>query len=489
MKLLSKITSSLKIKNSQVLHEKKAPASAHSFPKNDTKIEPPKEVKNTVPSKKQEVVAAVPKSKTIFVTIGIDFGTSFTKVCFSEGKSFHFVLFNGSKYKPSIIYYDHGNDRLYFVRPSNIDTEEILYFKYSIIEESLPKGRRLSKSGVSIKPEILCGVFYLACLINESKKYIGNYFLNIMKNINIEWSITMGVPIDNYESGNKNLYDKILHIANSLSNDFEKYSVDLPYIDKYYKEHEVMKIPKYGESRINTLPELYAESLAFLQNRNVANGVYALMDVGGGTVDLAVMLKENQNEFSIVSKDIRPLGIEIVSNGISACPKYVHEIKHDLKTNNQLSNLQYISIQKERTYKEKLRRCFAELVMDLKYKSGATNEAIRKQNGKLPVLICGGGTNHKWYEDGVLQNRENLKRILVEELKLEILPVEKLLPSNISVNHRLLIAQTLSQPIEYIPELHGFPWHFLPTKINPNNNTLETKDLDDIAKEIYGELL
>jgi hypothetical protein len=484
MKLLSKITSSLKIKNSQALHEKKAPASAHSFPKNDAKIEPPKEVENIVPPKKQEVVAAASKSKTIFVTIGIDFGTSFTKVCFSEGKSFHFVLFNGSEYKPSIIYYDHGNNRLYFARHSNIDTEEILYFKYSIIEESPPKGGRLSKSGASIKPEILCGVFYLACLINESKKYIINHFFNIMKNINIEWSITMGVPIDNYESNNKNLYDKILHIANSLSNDFEKYSVDLPYIDTYYKEHEAMKIPKYGESQINTLPELYAESLAFLQNRNVANGVYALMDVGGGTVDLAVMLKENQNEFSIISKAIRPLGIEIVANGISARPKYVHKIKHDLKTNKQLSNLQYISIQKERAYKEELRRCFAELVMDLKDK----NEAIRKQNGKLPVLICGGGANHKWYEDGVLQNRENLKRILVEELKLEILPVERLLPSNISVNHRLLIAQSLSQPIEYIPELYGFPWHFLPTNpTNPNNNT--RKDLNDIAKEKYGEPL
>jgi hypothetical protein len=430
------------------------------------------------------------RKKPISVTIGIDFGTSFTKVCFSEGKSFDFVLFNGSEYKPSIIYYDHGNNRLYSARPSNIDTEEILYFKYSIIEESLPKGKMLSKAYTTTKPEILCGVFYLASLINESKKYIQNHFSNIMKHINIEWSITMGVPIDNYESDHKNLYDKILHIANSLSNDIGEYSVGLSYIDTYYREHETISIPKYGTSPINTLPELYAELLAFLQNRNVLNSVYALMDVGGGTVDLAVMFKEEKEIYSIVAKSIKPFGIEIVSNNMINNARDIEQIRKALKNKYKLSAALDINIDKEHEYKEKLRIAFAELVIEVKKKN--TRSYLERNNGILQVIICGGGADHKWYEDIVNQNRTYLRPILPGRgLELKIIPTEKLLPESLHINHRLLISYILSQPIEYIPQVDGFPWHFAELKNTVTNVNVFDRyySLQDRMRELYGETL
>jgi hypothetical protein len=434
---------------------------------------------------------ASPEKKNFVINIGIDFGTSFSKVCFSTGKIFNFVKFNGCEYKDSVVYFDYNNNTLFYNKPdSGNNIEEIRYFKYSMIDESLPKGVNLSKLNIKT-PEVLCSIFFIACLINESKDYIRQYFSNILNKSTIEWSITMGVPIDNYDDKNKALYDKILHIAYnlSISNGLSEYSINLSSLDKYYKDNANNDIPKYGESPINTLPELYAESLAFLQNRNVPKGVYALMDVGGGTVDFAIMWKEDNSalKFSMVSKDIKPLGIEIVSNNI-VNNNDTESIRKYMKECSTLKELPYIIQGKEKEFKENLRRTFAKLVMCLKG-SKETESAIRERNGKLPVFICGGGANHKWYEDGILKNRENLRPVLREGLKLEIRPVETLLPRALNINHRLLISYILSQRVEDIHALIGFPWDF-----EGRNDNAITPDAFDRAwaqeekmKEIYGE--
>ena len=115
--------------------------------------------------------------------------------------------------------------------------------------------------------------------------------------------------------------------------------------------------------------------------------------------------------------------------------------------------------------------------MILKKKDVRSNaEHILYQNNRtLPVIICGGGANHKWYEDRILQTREQLKRIISDErgLKLNIEPVNKLLPGSI-INHRLLIAYILAQPVENIPSLAGYPWHF--QEINPTSVTEDAYD-------------
>jgi hypothetical protein len=439
-------------------------------------------------------VPTEPIKKTIPVNVGIDFGTSFTKVCFSESQNTHnFVKFNGSEFKPSIIYYDFANKSFYYNKPNIKNIETIEYFKYSMIGDSLPRSRYLLNEKLSYKPEILCSLFFLACLIKEIEEYITGYFIEKMIKVNIDWSFIMGVPIENYENKNKFLYDKILNIAYKLSNQLTKYSAPLNFLADYYDQYRNKNFPLFGQSNINTLPELYAESLAFLKDRNVDRGVYALMDIGGGTVDMAILYKKSPSVFNVTSKDIQPLGIEIVSKNISKDNSDVALVKKNLRDNDNLSDLPYISRETESKLKEDLRISFAKLVMDSKKKEirdDKTNKHIfRLHNGKLPVVICGGGANHKWYEDGVNRNLSNLRPVLAEGLKLDIWPVEKLFSGIQHINHRLLIAYALSGRIgDEITELQGYPWHF------PLNTPVESKrhmdiydDLQETQKEIYGE--
>jgi hypothetical protein len=404
--------------------------------------------------------------KSINVNIGIDFGTSYTKVGFSDSKdSFEFVKFEKDEYRPSIIYFDFKRKKIYYKEPPKVDNiEKIEYFKYSMIDDSLPKSDNLSSLKLNVKPpEIICSLFFLVCVINESKEYIYNHYKRKSTNINIEgWSITMGVPIDNYEDKNHQLYERLLNIANKMSNSYKNDSISIIDLNNYYQENKNIPIPRFRESNINTLPELYAESLAFLQSPNVMAGVYALVYIGGGTVDLAIMFKEiikkDIDKFSIVSKNIEPLGVEFVVYHIVCDKKDNKHAKNELEEKKDILDNRYFSIEKE--YKEKFKKVFATIVDDLRRKNVRVDfKHVIENNRTLPIIICGGGANYKWYKDGISKTSEQLKPISKDGVKFKFLSVEELLPENIN-NHRLLIAHTLAQRIEDIPDLDGFPWYF-----------------------------
>jgi hypothetical protein len=217
------------------------------------------------------------------------------------------------------------------------------------------------------------------------------------------------------------------------------------------------------------------------------------MDVGGGTVDMAILYKESPADFSVTSKDIRPLGIEIVSRSLSRNDSNIDRVKENLRDKKRLSDLPYILTERESELKEHLKSCFAALVMDSKkkdiYDIKEKKHILRLHHGELPVIICGGGAKHKWYEDAVEQKSGDLRPVLAEGLKLKILPVEKLFSANFHLNHRLLIAYALSGRIgNEIPELQGYPWHFVS---NASTRTRSDEDrhyeLSNRRRELYGD--
>jgi len=429
--------------------------------------------------------------KNIDINIGLDFGTSFSKVCFAERKTFNFVKFEKDEFKSSVVYFDKKTLILYYNKPKECyNIEEIKYFKYSMIDEDLPKSKNLGNLKYDVKPEILCSIFFLACLIKESKDYTFKYYNKVIGDIEINWYITMGVPIDNYDNKNHKLYDRLLILADKLNSVLKEDSISFEELYKYYLDNENIKIPEFKESKLNTVPELYAESLSFLQNNNVMEGIYLLVDIGGGTVDMAIMFKEAHNKFSIVSKDIKPLGIEIVTNNIITDISKNELVKLYLKNNYNLSSYTYILEEKEKYYKNSFNTAYATIIAKGLKENGIwkndIEQALIKKKGVIEIYICGGGAKHKWYEDGIWQKNIDLYKLLAIGLKLEIKPVEKLLPKEI--NHRLLIAYTLAQPVENIPDLLGFPWHFHTEKIEESVVVTQVKEKPDVF-QIYGEYL
>ena len=430
-----------------------------------------------------------PARRSLAANLGIDFGTCFSKVCFSVGKDSNFVKFPVDEYKESVLFYDYESKILFYSRPDKNDNIGVIrYFKYSVFFDDLPKSSFLNALDYDIKPEVLCCIFFLACLIRESREYVDKHFSKTIVDVKVE-DITLGVPIDNYEDNNRNIYDKILHLACKLSNTLSSNFISVNTLYEFFNENKNIEIPKFGGSRINTLPELYAESLVLLKNENTPNGVYAIVDIGGGTVDMAIIFKGSENNHYMISKIIKPLGIETVANHITATGIHMEKVKRNLMKN-KFPDLSFINMEKRDEIHEKLRGAFASIVIDAK---NNYREAIKEtSNGFINVLLCGGGAFYKWYEVGIINNNETMLKNQLSDggLKLKKENTDKLLSGIDIKSHRLIIAYVLSQPEgKYISQLNGFPWQF-----GEENKLSEHTDSHDRfyegverQKDIFGE--
>lgn len=232
------------------------------------------------------------------IFIGIDFGTSYTKVSYSYAPSQtpHIETIEWDNkpepfFKQTVLYIQNG--RLYFYKPTGT-YKEVKYFKYSIIENRLRNNSEPTKNNF----EEMCCVYYLAQIISRTLTKIKNK-LHISNMDEIKISINMGVPLENFykeeNKNNKGKYQDILEDAVLLAGGCKVKAILPPNqvlisnLDSVYTEMQTKKaILNWA---VNVYPELAAELLLYHQSKFVADGVYAIIDIGGGTVDMALFQK------------------------------------------------------------------------------------------------------------------------------------------------------------------------------------------------------
>jgi len=438
------------------------------------------------------------KPRKLSINIGIDFGTCYSKVCFEDEtrkKSYVKFYIDQPQYKISEVYYDYANKIFHYQKPKDERSmETIKYFKYSMIDKSLLLSNQISASFTKTVPEILCSVFFIACLLKESKEYIEKHFKEYGI-LQFDWNITMGVPVDNYSIEIKPLYDLILQTALKLSEELNKYSISMGALDNFCLKNFGNAVPGFKKSQNNTLSELYAECIAFLEDINVLEGLYAIVDIGGATVDMAVISKTSDEDsqsnktkykYGIIAKSIIPLGIEILMYKIAKNMDSYSDIKKLLE-NDGFKNtaIEYNKIEEEKLARE-MREAFARLAKEAKDKR-LSREALIKQEGKLRVVLCGGGAEYKWYRSCISSVREQILRTLEGVgYKLVFESVDNLKRYYKIIDHRLIISSGLAQDIQRIPDLDGFPWDYPEIKYNERN---QNEFLENIMKGKYGKNL
>ena len=443
------------------------------------------------------------KQKKLSINMGIDFGTCYSKVCFEESHKKLFVKYysNESVYKHSKVYYDYVNKIFYYQKPEYLNSiETIKYFKYSMIDKSLPRSIKIPVSNPKTTYEILCGIFFIACLIKHSKKYIEKHYKRHGV-LQFEWNITIGVPIDNYSNEFRALYDMILQGAIKLSEKLNKYSISMDILDNFCQENLKNTIPSFKASPNNTLSELYAESLSFLQDDNVLEGLYTIVDIGGATVDMAVIhkaleknimlsmdnnTKQKKYKYCIFAKSIQPLGIEILKHKIAKNTDSYSSIRKLLLVNGfKNTDIDY-NKSEEKKFVSKMQEAFARLAKEVRDKRIA-REALINQKGKLRVILCGGGARYKWYKDCISSTWDRILNTLEDVgFRLEFISIENLKRYYNNIDHRLIISSGLAQDIQSIPDLDGFPWDYSGITYSEIN---QNEFLEETMKEKYGKNL
>ena len=398
------------------------------------------------------------------IHIGLDFGTSYTKACwyFFDKDQRYIVNWNPDwNFKdccllPSIVWLDDHNNLSMTKLPSS-NQSAIKFFKMAIAKESiggiiLPRGIR-----THIDPYYLYTSFYISrCLW-----WIEQAALNSEKKLSqseIIWSGNIGIPISYLESEKRKVFDEIIaascYMLQKNISDVEP----LERLDALYQE----SLNAVAPQRFSSVPELYAEALGLFSDYHTPEGYYTFFDVGGGTVDGAVMeftRNEGSPQVNFLTSSVKLLGMEYIS----------------IYSNNQ---------EKMQELKNEIITQTSELIMKAKNKV----LPIWKREGTLPILMCGGGHSSKWHIKAIRSTYWNRQHYNcgIPEYDIQDLQVNHIEANGLPAadKHRFLIAIGLSVPEGMGPLIVGFP------KNNPES-TVEIRkkeiDYDDIQRELYGD--
>lgn len=412
---------------------------------------------------------SAPRSNAIDVYVGVDFGTTFSKVSFQigakDGTTKYSIRFahRGTETDcclPSVLGYDKKRRALVFTQePEQRGLERVCYFKYSMIEEGVPREvEDLSGSGkarTSNDPQRLCSAFYLAHLLKQVKACVRERMPMVAQSDEVRWYVNMGVPVSDFNAKPKPIYDEALNVAWKLVENGEiDDEMALSDMDRLYTRwmgHSTWS------ARLNTVPELYAEIIMFLQDKTVDSGFYSVIDIGGGTVDIAVFLKRI-DQFKKAPPDIFCVAQTV-------CP-WGYEM--------------YRRVSSDANADKELRVAYAECLEKAKTEHPLEMIKVFDKGGVLIHFYMGGARAVSSYHEIVSVTDEAYKNAwlkypgAVEMDMMEFMRDKARL--DVKNNPRLVISQMLAQPFEMMPELAGMPWHFKAAGIRDHLSLAEKQE-------------
>jgi len=239
------------------------------------------------------------------IYIGIDFGTSFTKAAVGLMDKIYPVEWSGL---------------------SNFDQKYLLPSEYCILsDESIFIGQHPKvnysnfKSDLKlpfinnknlIPDDIEYASIFLALIIRYIRGWTYHNYLNLLQKKNIRWHLNLGAPSNGLEGPSlRNIY---LNLA--------KYSWDKSNIESTH----AVKNCNYNNHRecldlisVEVFPEFVAQMAGYLQSSQRVSGLHALIDVGGGTLDVVTYIvhqdQEREDVFPFLVPEVKPFGTQILN--------------------------------------------------------------------------------------------------------------------------------------------------------------------------------
>lgn len=245
------------------------------------------------------------KTHTI-IYLGIDFGTTFTKLSYLiDQNNRDCIKLSGKYFIPSVIY---SNGKCFSMKKKSAYYVPLKYFKFNMMPQDdnkriIDPDTKLIANKLSIPIQelsLLSSVFYLVNIIQECSNKVGNGF----------FSINLGVP---YPPDRKDirLFETVLFVAASIVRENRTSEIeDVSILSTLYEEYrEKLGDGKIEDYLLTTTPEIVAEADYLLSRQTYSLGDYMIIDVGGGTTDFAY-IRKNQNGYDAIYYDVEPLGYE-----------------------------------------------------------------------------------------------------------------------------------------------------------------------------------
>lgn len=418
---------------------------------------------------------------TVIIKIGIDYGTAYTKIAYTNSRDRNgrlekvkFVKFpDGDLFHSSIVYLEKKSKKLYAP-----DFDQILkkYKPIKYLKMKILKDNDMLSETFSIQCSFV--IFYLYKVLKYAKEYIlKNEDGIITDNDQIIWLGNICVPVEYYSSKSTNLLTKLFTLAwesldKNIDNDFSD----------FYASFIFAMQRDFNSSNFIAYPEIAAGIQSLVSSRETRPGVYIYLDIGGGTLDIAgfrVSDNEGSKNVGFYMGAVRSYGIDwLIHNVIMKSNISEKAIRINLLTGNILS--------KENSLLpfDKIQTMLAEIIVKSKQKD--RQDWMKMFNPPmLPILLGGGGADFKWYKDIICKTyyARNHRNCNIPEYN-----ISKVCQLNIQDNlkkysHRLTVAYGLA--IQSQKDIIGFPDDYEIAKKEDKIIELN-EELIDKNREKYG---
>ena len=442
-------------------------------------------------SRKPKKANLKPKREKISLHLGIDFGTSFTKVCYRDLNSEESVFIHFDEWEngfiPSLVYYTPSDDKIHFHKPSSNEVIEVPYLKMMLAGMEKPPKK------MTFDHVIACSVRFLAEVIRMSKKNALKQSPDRFRNLSESWTgISLGVPVQYLETETEDLFRKILFVADLMADTGKKLPSEINDILDLYQKYkdEAEKV----RNKLYVYPEIIAAVYSFILSREARSGCYTYFDVGGGTLDGILFGYRNLNGSRLVEVfegRVKPLGVEKISyrllreaNDLSNFRKIraalYEEGKYDLEVKIPMYN--NIIMNDIQTH-------VAEVIFPMKKK---VSPVLIQDSDRLPLFIGGGGAASPWFQNTIEQTYESRNHMSCglppyEKRGMDF-PVDFILDKTAKCWDfcRYAIAYGLSFPPDEELKIEGLPKDARDIETAEQTESLNEK-CDSIAFDLYGE--
>jgi hypothetical protein len=273
-------------------------------------------------STRSDASRSAPSAAPVLINLGIDFGTSFTKVCFrDEGQEQSGIVRFGHNHEtaiiPSIVYVAADGTLLMGHHAATSEgLRPIRYLKMRLADLLPVADARASEAALEAEDGLTAkalSAWYLVNVIREAKYYLALHQEERLRGREVLWSANLGVPVEHYDSPALVEFEETLRVAWAWS----RSGAVLTSLPEVVSAYRAARDDAAGDANFHAIPEIAAAVQSFVSMREASPGFYLFFDIGGGTVDGVAFKFANEDggkRVDFYSGRVAPLGLAVLAN-------------------------------------------------------------------------------------------------------------------------------------------------------------------------------
>lgn len=337
------------------------------------------------------------------VRLGIDFGTAFTKVAIRVAGQVYFLDWDGLS----------SGDTRYL-----LGGEVTEFADGSAVVGRAPNAKRVATYlklpfvGMELPPshiDLAQATVFVAWTMRYARAWLYKHHPQVIRGPKLVWEANLGAPTGSVRQGDRLLeqYQRIGLAAWKLS---QEPTISLALATKILATTQSAEFCD-GLDRLDVVPEFMAQVAGYIKSPQRTDGLYLLMDVGAGTLDVACFRlhadKEKKHDsLSLYESQVGPLGAHYlmqVREHLLELPAVAWNGTDKVPTQAAFAEMTGKTLQEVKSADQQFEKLVERAVSRVISKSRAhMDRAAKEWRDGLPVFVAGGGADLEPYHLGLL---------------------------------------------------------------------------------------